>query len=333
MARGRMISTDASLDIELNNLSLEAQLLFLLTIPHLDRDGLIDAQPLRLAAQVAPLRLELRDRAAQLVNEWIEAGLAQRYAYGKGCAALFFPSFRKHQQGMEYGREPASRIPPPPGWSRSKDGMIPDDPELCFRMSEHFAATSAYRRALLAAAGADAPAPDRPPREDLANTSRTPREDIANTSRLREEKRIHDDDDLHIIHPHPPGISQGGGAGGTVGALAQLPQLDLVSACLETGSLLGLHQDWHNYALWLTGQDASTLLLLLQWIRYYHDAPNAVHDGIRNLPGVIRKHLTSGQPPALSATQQRALVAQCLALLTPAAAPPSAPAPAKSTEP
>jgi hypothetical protein len=44
-------------------------LLYLLTIPHLDRDGLIDGHPLRLTAIAAPLRFELRDGAEALIDE------------------------------------------------------------------------------------------------------------------------------------------------------------------------------------------------------------------------------------------------------------------------
>jgi len=79
MARGRMLSTETAVDPDLNALTLPAYALFLATIPHLDRDGLIDAHPVRLTAVVAPLRFELRDDAAILINEWIERGLVIRY--------------------------------------------------------------------------------------------------------------------------------------------------------------------------------------------------------------------------------------------------------------
>ncbi|MBE2240129.1 MAG: hypothetical protein IAE81_20235 [Caldilineaceae bacterium] len=213
MARGRLLSTEASVDPELNSLSSESMLLYLLTLAHLDRDGLIDGHPMRLNAVAAPMRSELRDQAGALINEWVETGLVVRYGVGNGRNVLFFKGFRKHQQGLEYGREPASKYPPPPGWTRTRAGLIPDDPELCFRLAEGFHGKSSYRVALLDAAGADAPArylapeadPDpRPDPEDAdyltpaspdlpepsrspRDSSRSPRENFA--PKIREVKR------------------------------------------------------------------------------------------------------------------------------------------------
>lgn len=155
MARGRMVSTEVAVDLELNSLSLPAYALYLATIPHLDRDGLIDAHPVRLAAVVAPLRMELRDNAPLLINEWVERGLVIRYDVSSRQSVLFFPGFRRHQQGMEYGREPVSRFPPPPGWVRTTEGLVPDDPELCRRLAGLFHAKSAYRRVLLEHSSSD----------------------------------------------------------------------------------------------------------------------------------------------------------------------------------
>ena len=56
MARGRMLSIDVAGDPHLNRLSLEAHLLYVQTIPHLDRDGLVSGHPLLLWAKrgIAP---------------------------------------------------------------------------------------------------------------------------------------------------------------------------------------------------------------------------------------------------------------------------------------
>ena len=125
--------------------------------------------PLKLVAMAAPLRYEFRDNAAALINEWVEAGLVIRYSVSTRQAVLFFKGFRRHQQGMEYSREPASRFPPPPGWSRTQEGLVPDDPELCFRLAEAFHPKSSYRRTLIDAAGADVP-------ESIDGTSRSVRD-------------------------------------------------------------------------------------------------------------------------------------------------------------
>ena len=96
MARARMLATDASIDPELNSLTLPALTLYLLTIPHLDRDGLIDANPVRLAALAAPLRPDIRDSAGAIINEWVEVGLVVRYPAARNQAVLYFKGFRKH---------------------------------------------------------------------------------------------------------------------------------------------------------------------------------------------------------------------------------------------
>ncbi len=158
MARGRMLSTDVSSDPDAQSLSIASYALYLSTIPHLDRDGLIDAHPLKLVAIAAPMRYEFRDQAAALINEWVEIGLVVRYQVSTRQSVLFFKGFRRHQQGMEYKRESASRFPPPPGWTRTEEGLVPDDPELCFRIAEYFHVNSDYRRVLLSAAGVDVPA-------------------------------------------------------------------------------------------------------------------------------------------------------------------------------
>ena len=53
MARGRLLSTDIASDPDLNRLSPDAERLYLRTIPHLDRDGLISGHPMLLWAAAA----------------------------------------------------------------------------------------------------------------------------------------------------------------------------------------------------------------------------------------------------------------------------------------
>src|SRR5262245_53584491 len=113
MAKGRMLSQDACDDRELNSISIEAQLLYLLSLPHLDRDGLIDGRPAWLGGRAAPERAILRERAGVLIDEWVVAGLVIRYD-GKNGPVLFFKGFRKHNSNLDYRREPASKFAPPP---------------------------------------------------------------------------------------------------------------------------------------------------------------------------------------------------------------------------
>ena len=124
MANGRFISTSIATDKRLAGLTIEAEYLFLKTIPHLDRDGLILADPLILWARVCPRRPALMDHVADLLKEWEDAELVTPYETADGRAMLF-AGFTKNQAGMRYGREAASKIDPPPGHIRTHDGIIP----------------------------------------------------------------------------------------------------------------------------------------------------------------------------------------------------------------
>ena len=173
MARGRIVSKTVADDAALNRLSLEAEWLFLRTIPHLDRDGLIDGRPALLWATVAPLRVTVMDRTPALIDEWVQQGLVLRYE-GTDGPILFFRGFRRHQANMPYGNELASRYPPPPGWHRSKVGMVPDDPDLARSLAEGLDPRSKYRAALLKAATV---------REEVARESRGDGDAVASDSR------------------------------------------------------------------------------------------------------------------------------------------------------
>lgn len=122
MARGRMISQSVSTDKRLNELTIEAQLVFLMTIPHLDRDGLLLADAPILAGKVCPRREDLRPLMESIIGQWIQLGMVISYESEDGTI-LFFTGFAKNQAGMRYDREPKSTLPPPPGYIRTKDGL------------------------------------------------------------------------------------------------------------------------------------------------------------------------------------------------------------------
>jgi hypothetical protein len=145
--KGRMISQDCARDPHLNALSLEAELLYLLTLPHLDRDGLIDGDPTLLAATVAPRRPELRDQAGSFIAEWLKQNLVIRYAWKDG-PILFFKGFRRHNPTLVYDRDPESRFPPPPGFFRGEYGLIPDNPDEAKYLAEAFDARTNYAKEL-----------------------------------------------------------------------------------------------------------------------------------------------------------------------------------------
>lgn len=112
MARGRFISESVATDMRLNSLSIEAELVYLMTIPHLDRDGRIEGDPDVLWGKVCPKRRLFLDQMATFIQEWIDAELVLNYDTDEG-AVLWFKGFAKNQIGLRYERETPSRFPPP----------------------------------------------------------------------------------------------------------------------------------------------------------------------------------------------------------------------------
>lgn len=122
MARGRFISESVAKDARLNSLSVEAQLVYLMTVPHLDRDGLIDGDPDVLWGVVCPKRRQFLDKMAVYIQEWAKAGLVLMYDSDNG-PVLWFKGFTKNQQGMRYDREAPSKFPPPPNSEPTPDKL------------------------------------------------------------------------------------------------------------------------------------------------------------------------------------------------------------------
>lgn len=126
MARGRMINTKIAEDIDFNEMSVDAQFLFMRAIPFLDRDGLITGHPTLLWSKIAPLLPQYAAAMTRIVDEWIEAGFVIKYMDGK-TPVLFFRGFHKNQALMHYEREGASAFAPPPGYHRTPKGLKPLD--------------------------------------------------------------------------------------------------------------------------------------------------------------------------------------------------------------
>lgn len=116
-----MINKTVGIDRRLNGLSIESHLLYLMTIPHLDRDGLIAGDAPLLASIAVPRRTELHPHIDALVQEWIDCELVSRYE-GPDTSILFFTGFRDNQS-FQYSKEGASIFPPPPGYVRTVTGL------------------------------------------------------------------------------------------------------------------------------------------------------------------------------------------------------------------
>ena len=107
MAEGRILKKKISTDERVAQLSSQAALLYVLSIPHLDRDGRIDGHPISVRGKVVPYIAtwhpdEWTDQLVdRYMNEWIatvdERGdpepLVLRYCL-RGVWACFFPGFK-----------------------------------------------------------------------------------------------------------------------------------------------------------------------------------------------------------------------------------------------
>lgn len=124
MASGRFLSISISEDGKLSKLSVTAEYVYLKTIPHLDRDGLITGKPGLIYSRVCPTREELFGELQTIIEEWVQVGLVIRYMTDEG-PALFFRGFSKNNNLPHYERERPSRFPAPPGYYRGEDGLYP----------------------------------------------------------------------------------------------------------------------------------------------------------------------------------------------------------------
>ena len=122
MARGRILSTSIAEDEDFNSMSIAAQFIFMRTIPHLDRDGLISGNPTLLHAKVAPLLPSFCGQMESIIAEWIQFDFVLRYKDGKRDV-LFFIGFAKNQVNMRYDREGESSFAPPHGYVRTPNGL------------------------------------------------------------------------------------------------------------------------------------------------------------------------------------------------------------------
>lgn len=126
MARGRMINITIAEDETFNAMSIDAQFVFMRTLPHLDRDGLITGNTTLLHSKVTPLLPEYGPKMADIIQEWIANEFVMKYQDGKKDV-LFFLNFRKNQYGMRYDKEGPSTFAPPPSYKRIAAGLVPSD--------------------------------------------------------------------------------------------------------------------------------------------------------------------------------------------------------------
>jgi hypothetical protein len=313
MAQGRMLSKSASEDEALNRCSLEAHLLYVQTLPHLDRDGLITGRPLLLWRLALPLRVDFIDITGRLIDEWVQHGLVVRYA-GKDGPVLFFKGFRQHNAKIYYEEERPSVYPPPPGWSRTPVGLVPDDPQQRQTLAESFDPRSSYRRALLEPEHLKLASKSRRTGQHLARNSPATGQHLAKDwprtgQELDSQDQIEDQSggggDPSITSVCAEG-GEGVGAGGGGQHLLQYPVEVLRRAAVDLGPLL-FGSDFRGYGPYVAGADAQTLTGLLEWIGYFWERIERT-DGIRELPAYVRSCLNKGDRPQLTTRERQTLL-------------------------
>lgn len=312
MAQGRMLSRASSEDEALNRCSLEAHLLYVQTLPHLDRDGLVTGRPLLLWRLALPLRVDFIDIAGRLIDEWVQHGLVVRYA-GKDGPVLFFKGFRRHNANIHYGEERPSTFPPPPGWVRTPVGLVPEDAEQRQALAEGFDPRSSYRKALLNPTGAEAKH-SRVPRDQLVSSSRVPRDQLAYQDQSEDQDQSGGGGDQSLNTLRVEG-GEGAGRGGAdvPASITHLLEFDdgvLRRAAVELGPLL-FGSEFRGYGNYVASADGATLAGLLAWIGYFWERMDRT-EGIRDLAAYVRGCLKHGDWPQMTTRERQTLVAQIL---------------------
>jgi len=129
MPKGRMLNRKISLDQEVAKLSKEANILYTWTIPHLDCQGKIHANPDILKGVVCPyLKYMTPKMIEKCLFELNDTPLV--IVYGNGCKYVKFLGFDKNQDIRE-DREAPSEIPDPtPEELQSKSSVTPGKDKL-----------------------------------------------------------------------------------------------------------------------------------------------------------------------------------------------------------
>lgn len=300
MARGRIISIQVASDDNLNKLSPDAERLYLRTLPHLDRDGLITGHPMLLWAKVAPLRMELMDVCNTLIQEWVQQGLVVRYPGADGQPVLYFKGFRRHNANIPYTDEAPSIYPPPPGWYRGKAGLIPEDEEECFRLAQSFDPRSTYRKELEKALKGD---------DQVATSSRPTREKVEykHQDQCKDQDQCTDGDDHTLTHTHHAGHSNTPHYAKLAATFAETPDDELRIGIDALAARYGLPDQFNGWPRVVAGWSRDELLLVLATLKTWETWDDRQFDKINSLPAFLRAAVKSATWPRLNRSQIAAL--------------------------
>lgn len=308
MAQGRMLSRSVATDPDFNQMSTQAQLLFIKAIPHLDRDGLITGHLSRLWATIDPFHADTLSQMGRYIQEWVDANLVIRYDTGRE-PVLFFTGFRKNNQAIKYDRESESLFPPPPGWTRSEHGLIPNDEDERGLLAYQFNSQTRYQQVLLRdlPENADAPKTRRTHSGTAPDTVRTG----AGVSPPENKLSMYDGDDVSYILPsHPASVEKRGVRGESAHNLVNFPAFPdhvLREAAWVYGELLYPGQ-WHGYQQYLLDLAPDGVIMLIEWIKHFMDATQTEIEEIHSLPKMIKWHINRLNRPSLNLKQRKELI-------------------------
>lgn len=305
MAKARLLAAEFLLSYEFSLLQTDSALAFLYTVPHWDRDGLLDGDAVWSLPQLMLGRQELHSRVSLFVKNWVDAKIISSYEV-VNRRILHWPKFRIYNSNIITTRESPSKYPPPPGWHRTPAGLVPDDENELYNLLMQIDPRSSYRLAL---------------ENELAlQTGKQP-----NTygKRHHDEREVHhdrscatradqQDQDQSVVAVdqsiHPSLVKVTGGAGGAatnrdykIESLGQLDHRQLVAVAMYAGAGLGLLDEWVGYLDHLITLNETGLNTLIRWIAFYAVQTPEQMARVNSHTAVIRANINEGRHPSISA--------------------------------
>jgi hypothetical protein len=125
-----MINRSVATSVQVMHLKNDThRLLFLLSIPHLDRDGKMTGNARAFRATVCPMLDHVTDQTVvEAFADFRRSKLVAVYTDVQGQEVYWAPGFARQQAGMRYGRESESKFggpPPSPAKTATQAGPAP----------------------------------------------------------------------------------------------------------------------------------------------------------------------------------------------------------------
>lgn len=306
MAKTRLLAAEFLLSYEFSLLQSDSALAFLYTVPHWDRDGLLDGDAVWSLPQLMLGRQELQSRVSLFVKNWVDAKIVTSYEV-VNRRILHWPKFRIYNSNIITTREAPSRYPPPPGWSRTPVGLVPCDENELYNLLMQIDPRSNYRLAL-----------------ENELSLRIGKQPNPYGKRHHDERAIHhdrscatradqQDQDQSVVavdqSNSPSLVKVTGGAGGAadirknykIESLGQLDHRQLVEVAMYAGVGLGLLEEWIGYLDHLVALNEVELNTLIRWIAFYSVQTPEQMARVHSHTAVIRANIKEGRHPSISA--------------------------------